>query len=107
MTTLTLPRRLFRPVATPPARRSMLIGFFATLGAGLLALVLVSVGIGVASEGQVLAGVRVGGVEVGGMDREAARDRLVERLPALDTGRAVVVAGGVEEAVTYTELGRG
>ena len=107
MTTLTLPRRLIRPVATPPARRSMLIGFFATLGAGLLALLLLSAGIGVASEGQVLAGVRVGGVEIGGMDREAARAHLVERLPALDTGRAVIIADGVEETVTYAELGRG
>jgi vancomycin resistance protein YoaR len=107
MTTLTLPRRLIRPVATPPARRSMLIGFFGTLGAGLLALLLLSAGIGVASEGQVLVGVRVGGVEVGGMDREAARARLVERLPTLDTGQAVIVADGVEESVTYAELGRG
>ena len=107
MTTLTLPRRIIRPVATPPARRSMLIGFVATLGAGLLALLLLSVGIGVASDGAVLAGVRVGGVEVGGMDREAARARLLERLPALDTGRAVIVADGVEETVTFAELGRG
>ena len=106
MTTLTLPRRIIRPVATPPARRSMLIGFVATLAFGLAALVLLSVGIGVASEGQVLAGVRVGGVDVGGMEREAARARLVERLPALDAGRAVLVADGVEEVVTYAELGR-
>jgi vancomycin resistance protein YoaR len=60
-----------------------------------------------ASQGQVLAGVRVGGVELGGLDREAARARLVERLPALDAGRAVIVADGVEEMVTYAELGRG
>lgn len=107
MTTATLPRRIIRPVATPPARRSMLIGFFATLVAGLLALLLTSVGIGVASDGQVLAGVRVGGVDVGGLDREAARARLAERLPALDAGRAVIVVDGVEEVVTYAELGRG
>ena len=106
MTTATLPRRLIGPVATPPARRSMLIGFFATLAVGLLALLVVSFGISVASQGQVLAGVRIGGVEVGGLDGEAARARLVERLPALDTGRAVIVADGVEETVTYAELGR-
>lgn len=107
MTTVTLPRRLIGPVATAPARRSMLIGFFATLGAGLLALVLTSVGIGVAADGQILAGVRVGGVEVGGLDREAARARLAERLPALDAGRAVIVVEDVEEVVTYAEFGRG
>jgi vancomycin resistance protein YoaR len=84
----------------------MLIGFFATLAVGLLALLVVSFGIGLASQGQVLAGVRIGGVEVGGLDREAARARLVERLPAVDTGRAVIVADGVEETVTYAELGR-
>ena len=38
----------------------MLIGFLATLGIGLLALVLLSAGIGLASEGQILSGVRVG-----------------------------------------------
>ena len=107
MTTVTLPRRLIGPVATAPARRSMLIGFLGTLTVGLLAIVLLSAGIGVTSEGQVLAGVRVAGVELGGMDREAARARLVERLPALDAGRAVVVADGVEHTVSYAELGRG
>ena len=34
MTTITLPDRLMRPVATPPARRATLIGFGATLLAG-------------------------------------------------------------------------
>ena len=106
MTTATLPRRLIRPVATPPARRSMLIGFLATLGVGLLALVLLSAGIGLASEGQVLSGVRVGGVAVGGLDREAAREHLVERLPSLSAGEATIVAGGVTETVSYAEVGR-
>jgi len=107
MTTATLPRRIIRPIATPPARRSMLIGFFGTLVAGMLGLFLLSVGVGVASEGQVLAGVRVGGVEVGGMSREAARARLAEQLPALDAGSALIVVDGVETSITYAELGRG
>ena len=106
MTTATLPSRLIRPVATPPARRSMLIGFFATLGVGLLALVLLSAGIGLASEGQVLSGVRVGDVAVGGLDREAAREHLVEQLPSLSAGEATIVAGGVTETVGYAEVGR-
>ncbi len=106
MTTATLPRRLIRPVATPPARRSMLIGFLATLGLGVLAVVLLSAGIGVASDGKVLAGVRVGGVMVGGLDREAARERLVERLPSLSAGEATIVAGGVTETVSYAAVGR-
>ena len=107
MTTLTLPRRIISPVSTGPARRSLLIGLLVGLAVGLLALTALSVGIGLASEGKVLAGVRVGGVEVAGLDREAARARLVERLPALDTGSAMIVADGVEQSVTYEELGRG
>src|SRR5688572_20038316 len=107
MTTATLPRRLIRPMATPPARRSMLIGFAATLAVGLLALGGLSAGIALASDGQVLTGVRVGGVEVGGLTRAEAEARLTERLPSLSAGQAVIAAGGLEEIVTYEELGRG
>ena len=107
MTTITLPRRIITPVGTPPARRSLLIGFFGTLGAALLAMVAASAAVGITSDGEVLPGVRVGGVDVGGLDRAAAEARLTERLPRLDTGRAVVVADGTEHTVTYDELGRG
>jgi len=107
MTTATLPRRLFRPVATPPARRSMLIGFFGTLAAGLIALGGASAVIGLTSDGQVLGGVRVGGVALGGLTRDQAEARLAEQLPSLSTGTATIAAGGVTEAVTYEELGRG
>lgn len=94
-------------MATPPARRSMLIGFVATLAVGLLALGGLSAGIALASDGQVLTGVRVGGVEVGGLTRAEAEARLSERLPSLSAGQAVIAAGGLEEVVTYEELGRG
>jgi vancomycin resistance protein YoaR len=106
MTTATLPRRLIRPVATPPARRSMLIGFFGTLVVGLLALVAVSGAVGITSEGQILSGVRVGGVEVGGLSRAEAHARLTERLPSLSAGTATIVAGEITETVSYDELGR-
>jgi vancomycin resistance protein YoaR len=107
MTTATLPRRLIRPVATPPARRSMLIGFLGTLGVGLLFLVAVSAVVGLTSQGQILSGVRVGGVEVGGMTRGEAEAHLTEQLPALDAGTATIVAGDLTETVSFAELGRG
>jgi vancomycin resistance protein YoaR len=107
MTTATLPRRLIGPVATPPARRSMLIGFFGMLAAGLVVLTGLSAGVGLASDGQVLTRVSVGGVEVGGLTRAEAEARLTAQLPSLATGSATIVAGDVTETVTYEELGRG
>jgi vancomycin resistance protein YoaR len=85
----------------------MLIGFLATLTAGLAALTLASAAVGIAADGAVLAGVRVGGIEVGGLSRDAARARLTERLPSLSSGQAVIVADGVEETVSFAEVGRG
>jgi len=107
MTTITLPRRLIRPVATRPARRSFLIGFFSTLAAGVLALAGASTIVGITADGQVLSGVRVGGVAVGGLTRAEAEARLSQQLPSLSAGSATIVAGGVEETVTYADLGRG
>ena len=107
MTTATLPRRLIGPVATPPARRSMLIGFFGTLAAGLIVLSGLSAGVGLASDGQVLTRVSVGGIDVGGLTRAEAEAKLTAQLPSLAAGSATIVAGDVTEAVTYEELGRG
>ena len=107
MTTATLPRRIMRPVATGPARRSVLIGFVATLAIGLVALGATSIAIGVTSQDQVMSGVRVADVELGGMTRAEAKARLTDELPALDAGTATIVAGGVEQTVSYDELGRG
>lgn len=107
MTTATLPRRFMRPVATPPARRSMLIGFGATLTLGLLVLVGMSTAIGASAGANVLRGVAVGGVELGGLDRAQAADRLAAELPSLASGQAIIRVGEMEEAVAYADLGRG
>jgi vancomycin resistance protein YoaR len=107
MTTATLSRRLIRPMATRPARRSMLFGFGMTLAIGLLALVGASVGVAVSAGSNVLNGVNVAGVELTGLDRSAAAERLGNELPALDTGAAVVSVGETEIAVPYADLGRG
>jgi vancomycin resistance protein YoaR len=107
MTTLTLPGRLMRPVATPPARRATLIGFGATLLGGLLIIVAISAAIGMAATGKILPGVTVGGVELSGLSRAAAAERLAAELPSLATGHAVIVVGEEEATVEYGELGRG
>jgi vancomycin resistance protein YoaR len=107
MTTTTLPRRISLPFRTPRARRSFAIGFLGTLAVGLLAMTAASAAIGVTSRGEVLPGVSVGGVDLTGLDRDAAAARLAAELPSLDTGTATIVADGVESVVTYDELGRG
>src|SRR5918992_950653 len=106
MTTATLPRRIIRPIATRPARRSMLFGLVATLATGLLVLLATSTAIGVVTGPSVLGSVNVGGIALEGLDRSAAAQRLTAELPALDTGRAVVSAGETRIAVPYADLGR-
>ncbi len=107
MTTATLSRRLIRPMATRPARRSMLFGFGMTLAIGLLVLVGASVGVAVSAGSNVLNGVNVAGVELTGLDRSGAAERLGDELPALDAGAAVMSVGETEIAVPYADLGRG
>jgi vancomycin resistance protein YoaR len=107
MTTATLSRRIIRPMSTRPARRSMLFGFGATLAIGLLLLAAASAAVGVAAGSNVLGGVSVAGVELAGLDRGAAASRLSDRLPALDTGTAVLTVGETEIEVPYADLGRG
>ncbi len=106
MTTLTMPRRLMRPVATRPARRSMAIGLVAGLAAGILVLVGLSLAIGITSAEKVMPGVRVAGVDVGGLDRAASESRLAAQLPSLATGSATLVVEEMQYVVAYAELGR-
>lgn len=106
MTTLTVPRRLRLPVATRPARRSLLIGLLAGLAAGMLVLVGLSLAIGVATAGKVMPGVSVAGVDLSGLDRAAAHERLKAGLPSLTAGSATLVVDEVREVVGYDELGR-
>ena len=107
MTTATLPRRIMRPMATAPARRSMLIGFGAALAVGLLLVVGISGAIGISVGSTALPGVSVGGVSVTGLDRAAAARHLAAELPSLSSGQAVISVDGSDEIVTYADLGRG
>lgn len=106
MTTITIPRRLMRPVSTRPARRAVAIGFTVTLLGGLAIAVATSVAIGAAAAGTVLPGITVGGVELSGLDRAAAIERLERELPSLSTGHATFVVGDEREVVAYADLGR-
>ncbi|MCV0404260.1 MAG: VanW family protein [Chloroflexi bacterium] len=107
MTTTTFPNRLIRPVATPPARRAIVIGFGATLLAALLIASAVSTGVGVAAGSSALPGVTVGGVAVGGLSRQEVADRLAEQLPSLSAGNATLAIGDETVPVSFEELGRG
>jgi vancomycin resistance protein YoaR len=105
MTTATLPR-LTRPWATPPARRSLLIGFAGTLAVGVLVLISISAAVGIAAGSRILGGVTVGGIDVAGLDRAAAAERLSAQLPSLSSGQAVVSVDGTDEVVAFADLGR-
>jgi vancomycin resistance protein YoaR len=107
MTTTTLPRRISLPFRTPRARRSFAIGFGGTLAVGVLALTAASAAIGVTSRGEVLNGVSIGGVDLTGMDRQAAAERLTAALPSLSAGSVTIVADGEESVISFEELGRG
>ncbi len=85
----------------------MLIGFSATLLAGILVLALTSFGVGIATGPRVLAGVSVAGIDLGGLDRAAAAERLEAELPSLGVGQAIVAVDGDESAVSFADLGRG
>ena len=107
MTTATLSRRFIRPVATRPARRSMLLGFVATLVIGLLLVAGASVAVGVSAGSNVLNGVSVAGVDIAGLNGSAAAERLSAELPDLGSGMTTVSVGETEIAVPYADLGRG
>ena len=105
MTTATFPGRLIRPIASRPLR-SALTGFVVTLAIGLIALASASAAIGMANADRVSAGVTVGGVDLAGLDRAAARERLSNGLPSMSSGRAVIVADGTEHTLGFAQLGR-
>jgi vancomycin resistance protein YoaR len=84
----------------------MLIGFAVTLVVGLVLLVAASAAVGIAAGDTVMRGVRVGDIDLAGLDRRAARERLAEGLPSLSSGEAVVSVDGADYIVAFDELGR-
>jgi vancomycin resistance protein YoaR len=86
--------------------RALLLGFASTLLLALLIAVSAAFAIGLANEGRVLPGVRVGGVAVGGLDRDAAAKKLEAVLPALPDVTAIVSVNGTSLPVVLSDLGR-
>ena len=106
MTTLTA---LVRPAILLQAGsplRGLLLGFFGTLAAGIMLLAAISIGVSVANAGRIMPGVRVGGIDVGGLDRAAAASRLEARLPSLASGSLVVRIGEETVQVPLGDLHR-
>lgn len=104
------------PTAARPSRRlasvhgisgsAALRGFLAAFVSGIVLVAGLSVGIGVVAADAVLPGVTVGGVDLAGLDRAAAEERLNSELPPLSTGVALVSVGETDESIPYSELGR-
>jgi vancomycin resistance protein YoaR len=57
-------------------------------------------------QGKVLPGVRVGEVDLGGLDREAARARLVQAYASLGSGRVIISNSIATFTLDYATLGR-
>ncbi|HEX7226072.1 MAG TPA: VanW family protein [Candidatus Limnocylindria bacterium] len=106
MTNATDARRVSRLTAARPAGRPFLLGFAATLALGTLGVAAASAAVALSSGERALPGVTVGGVSVAGLDREAARERLVEELPPVDTGVAIVATEQLDQTIAYEDLGR-
>jgi vancomycin resistance protein YoaR len=58
-------------------------------------------------DGQILHGVRIGGIDVSDLDRDAAAARLRAGLAALGQGAVVVNDGVVKQSLSFATLGRG
>ncbi|MEO8245884.1 MAG: VanW family protein [Chloroflexota bacterium] len=106
MTTTALhsPRAIFRRATGP---RGALLGFLVTLALGLLLLVGAATAVGLATVGQVLPGVNVAGVHLGGLDGTAAAAKLRDALPSLTAGHASLSVDGEPVTVSYADVGRG
>jgi len=84
----------------------LVLAFLGSAFAGAALLLALLVGIQVAYAGRALPGVRVGGVDLGGLTRADAAGRLEASLPSLDHGTLSLVIGGETVPLDYGELGR-
>jgi vancomycin resistance protein YoaR len=106
MTTLTALARPATLLHAGTPRRGFVLGFLGTLAAGIMLLAAVSIAVSLLSAGRIMPGVRVAGVEVGGMDRATATARLEAGLPSLSTGSVRVRVDGESVQVPLAELRR-
>lgn len=92
------------PPSSPWAR--LAVAFFGSVLGGAVLLVALIAGIELAYADRALPGVNVGGVDLGGLTREAAVARLDATLPPLDQGTLTLALGGEELQLDYAALGR-
>jgi vancomycin resistance protein YoaR len=109
-----LPFRLPNPLAWAMAgvrrhRRAVgLVGAFAVAAAGCLAgLTVAAVNVSGAYVDRVAPGVHVGALDLSGLSRSQAIDRLATTYAYLGQGKVTVATPTGEAAITYQELGRG
>jgi vancomycin resistance protein YoaR len=88
------------------AGAGFILGFGATLLLGLLLLVGASTGVALANANRIMPGVSVSGVELGGLDRAAAAQRLSDELPSLAAGNLVMEIAGQTVSVPLSDLER-
>lgn len=95
------------PVTRPRPLRRGLLAAAVLLGAALAVIIGASVAVAAGNNGRVMPGVRIGGIALGGLSRDAAEALLREGLPSLTAGTATVVVDGVPMRVPYDNIGRG
>ncbi|HEX2141440.1 MAG TPA: peptidoglycan binding domain-containing protein, partial [Candidatus Limnocylindria bacterium] len=106
MTTLTALARPRVLLATGPLRRGFLLGLFGTLLVASFLAVGLTAGVGLSHADRIMPGVRVAGVELGGLSRSAAAARLEASLPSLTAGTLNVAVDGVDVEVPVADIGR-
>ena len=106
MTNATDARRAPRLALARPAGRPFLLGFAATLVLGMLGVAAASTVVALNVGDRALPGVSVGGISLAGLDRDAARARLVDELPPVDTGTAEIATAQLDQVVAFADLGR-
>jgi vancomycin resistance protein YoaR len=97
-------------VLVMPRRPSAPLRFFAAFLVGLLAALALGAGVIYAFErqfdGRVLPGIVVGGTELSGLDRDAARERLLASYAGVGQGAIVLDGPAGEMRIEYSAIGR-
>jgi vancomycin resistance protein YoaR len=97
--------------ATEPPRRSLRLRFLVAFLVGLLLAMAVGVGALYAYDqqyvGRVLPGVRVGDVDLSGLDPAAASERLRAAYGSLGEGEVIVTGPDGDRSISYADIGRG
>jgi vancomycin resistance protein YoaR len=108
--TTTTPDTIGITTADPP-RHSLRLRFMVAFLIGLLVAMAGGVGALYAYDqqyiGRVLPGVRVGDVDLSGMDAAAASERLREAYGAWGEGEVVLTGPDGDRSITYADIGRG